>query len=419
MAQDRWYKVDNVAKVFLASANDRDTRTFRMTCTLKEDIDPEILQKALNHAIQERPQFQVTILKGVFWHYMEHTDDIPVVEQEHGRPCPMLIGPDSFGKVHYRVSYFNNRINLELSHAIADGNGALEYLNLIVEYYLKLRYPEKYTKLSMTEGASEANLSEDSFSKFFTKDKDAIPKMKQPPKAYRIVGTKLNYNQTHFMEVHMPVKDVLAKAKAMNVTLTSYIGSLLMLSVYKDMPSIFRAQPIAVSMPVNLRNYYPSNTSRNFFNSVIVRHTFKGDETVETLSAKYQENLKAQLTPEAVEERMLNYEKMERLLFIRMVPLFIKNPIINAVNKRVDKEVTLVLSNLGKIKVPEEVQDDIESYSAFCSTEKLFVVLDTYKDTLIMGISSAYRNTEVLRTFLKNFSEEGISVTVYANKITE
>ena len=43
MAQDRWYRMDNVAKVFLASANERDTRTFRMTCTLKDEIDKDIL----------------------------------------------------------------------------------------------------------------------------------------------------------------------------------------------------------------------------------------------------------------------------------------------------------------------------------------------------------------------------------------
>ena len=39
MAQDTWYRMDNVAKVFLASANDRDTRSFRITCTLNEDIE--------------------------------------------------------------------------------------------------------------------------------------------------------------------------------------------------------------------------------------------------------------------------------------------------------------------------------------------------------------------------------------------
>ena len=36
-----WYKVDNVAKVFLASVTRRDPRVFRISCTLTEDIDPD------------------------------------------------------------------------------------------------------------------------------------------------------------------------------------------------------------------------------------------------------------------------------------------------------------------------------------------------------------------------------------------
>ncbi len=411
--------MDNVAKVFLASANERDTRTFRMTCTLKEDIDKDLLQAAVLDALKERPQYHVTILRGFFWHYMEPTEDLPVVEEEDGNICPMLVGPQNFGKLHLRITYYHNRINLEFSHAIADGNGALDFLNLIVEHYLKRKNPGRFQKLSMTSGASEANLSEDSFRKFFAKEKNNIPNMKRPPKAYHLRGIKHPFNQTQYMEVHIPVAMVLAKAKALNVSLTSYIGTLLMMAIYNDMPTLMRLKPVTISMPVNLRNYYPSMTSRNFFNSVLVSHVFKGGETVETLAEEYQTKLKAELTPQAVEARMMNYEKMESLFFIRLVPLLIKNPVINMVNKRASKEVTVVLSNLGKMSVPNEVRDEITSYCAYCSTDKLFIVLSTYGDDLVMGISSAYRNTQVLRDFLKNFSDADIPVTVYSTGIAE
>lgn len=45
---ETWYKVDNVAKVFLASINRRDPRVFRVSCTLNEDVDPDRLNQALN-----------------------------------------------------------------------------------------------------------------------------------------------------------------------------------------------------------------------------------------------------------------------------------------------------------------------------------------------------------------------------------
>ena len=103
MGRENWYKVDNVAKVFLATADKRDTRTLRVSCTLWEDIDAKTLQEAVESAIQIRPQFQVRIRRGIFWHYMEDTDLLPIVEEEHGRICPQLYVP-GHAMLHYKVT---------------------------------------------------------------------------------------------------------------------------------------------------------------------------------------------------------------------------------------------------------------------------------------------------------------------------
>ena len=50
---DSWYKVDNVAKVFLATASQRDPRVFRISCTLNEEIDPDTLNEALSSTAHE------------------------------------------------------------------------------------------------------------------------------------------------------------------------------------------------------------------------------------------------------------------------------------------------------------------------------------------------------------------------------
>ena len=104
MNTENWYKVDNVAKVFLATHNERDTRSLRVSCTLTEPIDPELLQKALDATIKRRPQFQVRIRRGLFWHYLETTDVKPVVLREHERPCPILYGKNYTGILHYSVT---------------------------------------------------------------------------------------------------------------------------------------------------------------------------------------------------------------------------------------------------------------------------------------------------------------------------
>ena len=42
-----WYKLDNVAKMFVATQTRRDPRVFRLGCTLYEEIDPQALAEAL------------------------------------------------------------------------------------------------------------------------------------------------------------------------------------------------------------------------------------------------------------------------------------------------------------------------------------------------------------------------------------
>ena len=419
MPKDTWYRVDNVAKVFLASYNNRDTRSFRVSCTLKEEIEPELLNMALKQAVQERPQYQVTIHKGLFWHYMEESEIEPEVTEEDDRPCPRLYGPEFRGRLHYRVTWYYDRINLDMFHALSDGNGGVEFLNLIVYNYLKLKSRGKLKDVVTGTGACTESLDEDSFKQFYKKEGGIIPQSTARKKAYSIRGLKLPYDQVRFFEVHMPVDRLLKLAKQTGASLTSYLGARLMRAIYDDMPLIQRSRPITISMPVNLRNFYPSFTSRNFFNSVYVSHEFKGDESLDSLAKEFDEKLKGELTPEMIEKRMNNYEKIENLLFVRMVPLFIKNPVVNLFKKREDKGITAVISNLGRLRVSEEVSEYIETYSCYCSTEKLFLTCSSCGNDFVIGISSAYRNTAVLRNFLSGFADDGLEVTLYATEVIQ
>ena len=77
-----WYKVDNVAKVFLATTTRRDPRVFRISCTLTEEVEPDTLNEALRRTAGEWPQFQVTLHRGLFWNYLESTDGTTFLYQE-------------------------------------------------------------------------------------------------------------------------------------------------------------------------------------------------------------------------------------------------------------------------------------------------------------------------------------------------
>ena len=123
MARRTWYRLDNIGKFYSSQAGRSSQTVFRYSAELADGIDPDILQHALDHAIAQFPSFNVHLLNGMFWHYLEQSDGRPLVEPEHLPICSRLhYGPKS---MLFRVSYFRNRVNLEVSHIISDGRGAI------------------------------------------------------------------------------------------------------------------------------------------------------------------------------------------------------------------------------------------------------------------------------------------------------
>ena len=68
----KWRKLDNAALAFPLVTGKDDTRVFRFYCQLKEKVDGEILQSALDQAMEKYPLFQAVLRKGLFWFYLEH-----------------------------------------------------------------------------------------------------------------------------------------------------------------------------------------------------------------------------------------------------------------------------------------------------------------------------------------------------------
>ena len=127
-----WRKLDNAALAFPPATDKNDTRVFRMYCELKETVDPEILQTALVQTMEKYPLFQVVLRKGLFWFYLERREIRAVAKKEVKPPCSRLYIPDKKALL-FEVSYYENRINFEVYHALTDGTGARNFLQELVQ----------------------------------------------------------------------------------------------------------------------------------------------------------------------------------------------------------------------------------------------------------------------------------------------
>ncbi len=412
-----WQQLDNVANLFLASYNNRDPRVMRLCCTLKEAIRPKVLQEALNATVAIRPQFQVKIHRGIFWRYIEESSDMPLVEREEGRVCPQLFYPDRPEKPLYKVTYYKNRINLDIFHAISDGTGAIEFLNILILEYLRRMHRGAISDLVLHEEKTPEQLAENSFKSNFNKDRRAALKPEKAVKAYHPSGRKLTFDQLQFFEVHMPSKAVVSRAKALNISVSSYIGAALIMAFIACMPNPEKRETVTISMPVNLRNYYDSGSIRNFFNSINISHKSNGREDIRTLGEKYQRHLKWELLPRNMKYHMNYYQSFQSRWGIRPVPLFFKEFVLDMAARRNEKCVSAVLSNLGAVRLPKEVAAYIDYYSAYCSAENPFVTICSFEDKTTMGIAYPYKDLKLMKSFMKILTNEGIPIKLYATEV--
>ena len=137
----QWRKLDNAALAFPAVTGKKDTRVFRFYCQLKEEVDGERLQEALDKTMEKYQVFQAVLRKGVFWFYLEHREMRAMVKEETQPPCSRIYIPDKKSLL-FEVSYYKDRINFEVFHALTDGTGAMHFLQELVKNYLQIVHRE-------------------------------------------------------------------------------------------------------------------------------------------------------------------------------------------------------------------------------------------------------------------------------------
>lgn len=66
-----WYKLDLSAIVYPTLQRRDFSSVYRLSVLLKDDIDPERLQQALDLTLKRFPTYKTAIHKGLFWRYLE------------------------------------------------------------------------------------------------------------------------------------------------------------------------------------------------------------------------------------------------------------------------------------------------------------------------------------------------------------
>ena len=418
MSQEiRWDKLDNTANLFPVIAGESMSNVYRISVTLTELVDHELLQEALDIVLPKFDGFNLRLQKGIFWYYFEENGNpAPKVKEENTYPCRFIVQNKN---KHYlfRVTYFKYRINLEVFHVLTDGMGGINFLKELTYQYLRLCHPEIREKVGDDLNCGTSLNREDSFIKNYRKSSS---KPYQTQKAYLVKGEKLLPGEFGVMHGYMKIPALKEVCHRYGVSINEYLVGVFVYSVYqeclKGMPS---DKPIRVAVPVNLRPYFASNTTKNFFVMVSAEfHPTKEDYTFEEILQTVHESLKAQINKENLEKLFSYNVSNEKVWIARIAPLFLKNLAMKIVYTQSALANTTTITNIGNIGVEDVYKPYIEMFHAFLAMSKgqhIKGTICSYDDTLVFTFSYDLQDTGIQKVFFRKIAADGIEVQLDSN----
>ena len=308
----------------------------------------------------------------------------------------------------FQVSYDKNRINFEVFHALTDGTGAMHFLQELVQDYLILAHPQAdLPQIEHAEEITHGDKEEDSFSQYYSSD---IPKDKEKKKAaVKLKGEKLVHSDMHVTEVALSVKDIHRKARSCGVSITVLLTAMMLCSIREEIPKNQQKRPVALMIPVNLRNYFPSQSMTNFFGWIEVGYIFSDETTFEDVLLSVKKQFEEELVKEKIAMHMSGYVRIEKNPFVRAVPLEIKKYFLMIGANLGSRSITAVYSNIGIIRLPEEYKEYIQHFGIFASTNSLQMCSCSYGDEMVLGFTSKIPNDSIQRNFQRMLGEENVS----------
>lgn len=407
----QWVRLDNAAKIFPPTSSKRDTKVFRFVCDLKEPVDRTVLQHALDKTVEAFPLYRSILKKGFFWYYFEESSFKPTVSEDNLPVCAPLYDPYVHSLL-FRVTYYKTRINIETFHALSDGAGAIQFLQTLVCRYIEEKYSLPVHELSDNSSLFQKNV--DAFYKYYDKTK-AVTTHKSS-RAYRIRGERNYMERLGVIIGTVSAKAVIYNAHKYGSTVSEFLIANFICAICDHMAVRERKKPIVVSVPVNLRQFFPTSTTRNFFGVISVDYSIPAEgytfsDVIESVKASF----KAKLTKETANGIINKFSALENNPFVRAVPLFIKVPMLRIVNEFVNDRNTTSFSNLGRIVIPEDAAGYIKSFNVFLSARRPQICLCTFGDRLSIGITSPFTGTDIEQSFFRRLTDMGIDVEIISN----
>ncbi len=413
------YKLDNAAKLFVSIKNKKNMPIFRVSSVIKEEVNHEILQKALDITKNRFPTLSLMIKKGIFWNYFEENHRKLIIQEDKYYPCYYINSKLNSGYL-MRVGYYKYRIFAEIYHSLADASSLISFFkSLLYHYFILLgkKIDDKNCDIFKDNIYSAADYDDSFF--IHTRNKKSSKKEKKIKNVYLIKGKPLKFYGDNVVHGVMSLKALKKESRKYNITITAYILSVAAYSIYETrIRKRFDGKNIVICMPINLRKIFTSISLKNFFGIANILIETKKELTFEDIVQTVDMEMKSKINKERLENFIYENRKLENNIFIRFMPLFLKKFAVNlAFELFEDKIKTMTVSNFGNVVLPDDMKDYISHFEAVVYptiNSPLNCGLCSFDDKLSITFNRTVMETDIIKYFFQYISNI-LKVEIYSN----
>lgn len=419
--QKKWYRLDTAALIFPAIARRDWSNAFRVSVSLTEPVDPDLLRRAANDLRPRFPSFFVTLHRGAFWYYLEESAKPAEVRGDYAYPLTFM-STRELRRSCLRILYYKNRIAVEFFHSLTDGRGGTVFAANLAARYLELKYGLDVPKEGLIRDPDETpppEELEDSFLKYSAE----VASRRKAERSLRLRGTRERRGFRTLTTGTVETAELRDAAKRYGVTVTAFLAAVMAESIIAmqaaERPRR-RQKPVKITIPVDLRRLYGSVTLRNF--SLVLNVGVDprcGDYSLGELCSVIYHQLRAEATPQNMAGMIAANVKPQQVVLLRLAPVFLKNAVMDAVYRRSGEGGgCLNVSNVAEVALPEAMRPYITKMEFIIGPQRSYPnncsVLSFGGKTCISMIRSI-RESELERRFFSRLVELGIGVEIDCN----
>lgn len=338
----------------------QDNYIFRITTELSNNIEEKYLSQALNRTLKTFKSFKKKVTYKLLNKVLEDNNKEIIIHKTIQNQISKINTKDNNEHL-IKIAYEKNIISVDFDHTLTDGFTAKIFIEELLYNYLRL------TDHKLKPQEKIITTEENAYKKY-----NIVPN-KLSLQSHKIQGKKLSNNNISIYNFYIDLPELQKVSQKYSCTSETTIISLL---IYSLLP-IDSTKPISICIPINLRNYYETNTISSFISNPILELNTSSLDTLDKIISLVKEQ----------------YESTE--------------------HKESNKynNITTSIYNIGTIDIKDEYKKYINNISFILypsAKENINIATSIFKEKINISISSSIIDTNIERKFKKVLEDNGI-----------